>query len=266
MRRRHFIPVLALLFFPAIPSSHAQENPAPSDAKPHLKILAEEPRLIILAGGAQLTRGADGKRFIDLVQRHYDNKCPHQFEVVEAKEGKKAKFNAKNWAEAVWPALTRAKGKNLPIVVLAHLPPLVTKPSGDLLIRDAKDVERIKAYGDVFAEYAQTLRKHGADLVVLGLEGAVGPDKSNPKAAGTFAHLRLVSDEIANRSLPGIVVGPRVFQTFDKHRHLYKKKDHHITEDGRVVISQLWFQALCDLDGVAVPAWSQKALAELLKK
>ncbi len=255
-----FISVLAMGW------SEAQDKQASHENMPHVKILDSQPRVILLTGGAQLTKGADAKRFIDLVQRHYDNKCPHHFEVVEANAGKKKKFNPQSWAEAARPTLIKAKAKKLPIIVLAHLPPLVTNPSDDWLIRNAKDDARIRAFADAFTEYAQWLRKDGADLVVLGMEGAVGPAKSNPQSPGTYAYLRLVSDEVARRSLPGIVVGPRIFQTFDKNRHLYVKKDHHISADGRVVISQLWYQSLCKLDGQTVPEWSQKALAELLRK
>jgi len=232
--------------------------------EPRLKILDKEPRLILLAGGPQLTKAGEAKRFIDLVHRHYDNKCPHTIEVLE-KEGKTTK-SVKGMAEAVLPALAKAKEKKLPIVVLAHLPPLVTKPAADVLIRNEKDQERIKAYGDLFAAYAQTLRKGGADLVVLGMEGAVGPDKTDPDSTGAYAHLWRVSDEVAGRSLPGVAVGPRLFQTFDTNRHLYMGKDHHITPKGFRVVSQLWYQSLCQIDGIPIPEWSTKELAELLKK
>src|ERR1043165_4979581 len=177
---RRYLALACLIVLGASPVT-AQE---PAKAGERLKILDAQPRFILLAGGPQLAKGADARRFINLVERYYANKCPHTIEVWEPTG--KVKGNVPGIAEAMLPALRKARERKLPIVVLAHLPPLVTKPAAEVLIRHDKDAERIKAYGDLFAGYAQTLRKGGADLVVLGMEGAVGPDKSAPRADGTY--------------------------------------------------------------------------------
>ena len=43
-------------------------------------------------------------------------------------------------------------------------------------------------------------------------------------------------------------------------------KDHHITPTGKILVTHLWFQALCRLDGIAVPEWSQREVEAALKK
>jgi hypothetical protein len=245
--------------------SHRTPTAASGEAKPRIKILADEPRLILLTGGGQLTKPAEVQRFKDLLQKHHQNKSPHHVEAVDIAT-KKAGNRAELWAGAVGPAIARAKTKKLPIVVLAQFPPLVVKPSAEMLVRHEKDTDRTKAYGDLFADYARRLREQGADLVILGMEGAVGPDKSDPKAAGTYAHLWRVSDDVAGRKLPGVAIGPRLFETFNKHRHLYTGNDHHITAAGKTLVTHLWYQSLCNLDGIPVPEWSMTAVANPLKK
>jgi hypothetical protein len=250
--------VLLNIWFPARGWSQTTQS-----AGKEFKIFSGEPRLMVVNGystsfhwWAFLQHKIDGyykgKRIIE-VQPATRGKSPIA-RWMDVKSGERKPV----WEQTLQPALKAKKGK--PAIVLAQQSLQMAFGSKGAGIRNKEDKERIKQGADILEKFAKLLIKDGADEVFIAMHIYKKP--MEPR----IGNERLALAELMKRKIAHVHAGPDVWEPTSKlYPQAFAKDKKHPNSIGSEIMAQLWFETLLKHDGLEVPAWSKKEMADAIE-
>lgn len=243
---------LALVLPAAAPAQQAAE-------KPKLQLLGNEPLCFILMGNRTFAQGDPSKpaTLPGLMRKYQDGKAPHVF--IGATQAWPAAPDAEKWADYLKPQFAKARDTKLPIVVLAQLPvEMLLGFRGKEFIKDENDQANIARGADGLQDFCGRVLKMGAEVIVISDRGY------GEKQPGSLENWRAHA-EFARRGMPGVWRGPQLHQLTSLKPQLFAADGYHFSGAGGKAFHLAWFLRLCEIDGIAAPAWAQQEFDRTVK-
>lgn len=233
-------------------------------AEAPLKLLAGEPRLVVVNGYStsfhwwkilqrKLDRYFEGKRVVEVRPATRGGTPIAKWLNVTTGEP------LGPWTRVLRPAL-KAKGER-PAVVLGQQSLQWAFGQRGAGIRSKADVARIKQGAEALEKYVRLLLADGADAVFVAMHIYKKPMEPE------IGNERLALAELLKRKIPKVHAGPDVWEPTREHYPKAFARDLlHPNSIGAEIMAQAWFETLLAHDGLDVPEWSRKELAEALEK
>jgi len=256
-------PVVATLAVMLLLSSSVRST-GTEDPRDTISIFSGEPRLIIVNGYStsfhwwaflqrKIDRYMPGERVVEVRPATRGGTPVARWMDVKTGEPREP------WVQILRPAL-KEKGDR-PAVVLCQqsLQWVFGEPREG--VRNADDTERIKQGADALERYVRLLQTDGADVVFVAMHIYKRPMEPE------IGNERLALAELMTRDIPNVHAGPDVWEpTSKQHPGAFAGDGLHPNSIGAEIMAQMWFETLFKHDGLEVPEWSWKEMAEAIDK